>query len=64
VLVYHVVEYTSSYHPHWVSGSMLPLTHDGALESQELSKATSDAKNIVERVLKVRFHQKADPGSQ
>lgn len=35
------------------------LVHEGKLESQVLSKATSDAKNIVERVLRARFVQKA-----
>jgi hypothetical protein len=40
------------------------LVHEGKLESQMLSKATSDAKNIVERVLRVRFVQQAAPGGK
>lgn len=35
------------------------LVHDGKLESQVLSIATLDAKNIVERVLRARFLQNA-----
>ena len=35
------------------------LVHEGKLESQVLSQATSDAKIVVERVLRVRFLQKA-----
>jgi hypothetical protein len=35
------------------------LVHDGKLESQELSKATNDAKSIVERVLRGRFVRRA-----
>jgi hypothetical protein len=35
------------------------LVHDGKLESQELSKATNDAKSIVERVLRGRFVRQA-----
>jgi hypothetical protein len=35
------------------------LVHEGKLESRVLSKATSDAKNIVKRVLRARFVQKA-----
>jgi hypothetical protein len=38
------------------------LVHDGQIESKALSKASSDAKNIVERVLRARFVQKATPG--
>jgi len=40
------------------------LVHEGKLESHVLSQATSDAKNIVERVLRVRFAQKANPGGK
>jgi hypothetical protein len=40
------------------------LVHEGKLEPQVLSKATSDAKNIVERVLRARFVQKANPGGK
>ncbi len=35
------------------------LVHEGKLESQVLSSATSDAKTIVERVLRARFTQEA-----
>src|SRR5689334_944204 len=35
------------------------LVHEGELESQVLSKATSDVKHIAERVLRARFVQKA-----
>jgi hypothetical protein len=38
------------------------LVHEGKLESQVLSKATSDAKHIAERVLRARFIQKAAVG--
>lgn len=38
------------------------LLHDGQVESGVLSKAASDAKNIVERVLRARFVQKATFG--
>jgi hypothetical protein len=33
------------------------LVHDGTLEFQVLTKATADAKTIVERVLRARFIQ-------
>jgi len=36
------------------------LVHEGKLEQQVLSKATSDAKIIVERVLRARFIQEAN----
>lgn len=36
------------------------LIHKGKLESQALRKATSDAKDIVKRVLRARFVQKAN----
>ena len=38
------------------------LVHKGKLESQVLSQAASDAKDIVERVLRARFVQKAKQG--
>lgn len=42
------------------------LVHEGKLESQELSKATADAKHIVERVLRAQFVHKVQKvkGSQ
>jgi hypothetical protein len=40
------------------------LVHDGKLESHVLSQATSEAKNIVERVLRIRFAQKANPAGK
>lgn len=40
------------------------LVHEGKLDSQVLSKATSDAKHIAERVLRARFVQKAAFGDK
>jgi hypothetical protein len=40
------------------------LVHKGKLEPPVLSQAISDAKNIVERVLRVRFVQKVNPGGK
>lgn len=37
------------------------LVHEGKLGSPVLGKATSDAKNLVERVLRARFAQRANP---
>jgi hypothetical protein len=47
-----------------IYGLRSTLVHDGELESQELSKATSEAKDIVERVLKALFCRRAGPGSK
>ncbi len=38
------------------------LVHEGKLESPVLGQAISDAKNVVEWVLRARFVQKAKPG--
>lgn len=38
------------------------LVHEGKLGSQVLNQATSDAKDIVERVLRAQFVQRARPG--
>ncbi len=40
------------------------LVHEGKLGSPVLGKATSDAKDIVERVLRARFVQRANPGGK
>lgn len=40
------------------------LVHEGKLDPPVLGQATSDAKNIVERVLRARFVQKANPSGK